>query len=449
MELAAVISRSAAAVLAAGVLACAGCTSGQAHPAAKPAGTSVPASAPGAAVPALPARALASPACSITAAAAAKLGTVQTAMLTTGGRPFGVAVTPDGRYGFAALSSAVIDVLRMATTASGQPVLAGQIPVTGSPAGEAITPDGKYLLVADGAGAVVISVARAESGAAGAVLGTLAAPGASNSPSGGAIEVATSTDGRYAFVTLEYDQRAAVFSLADAVSRGFGAADYIGSIPLGQATVGLAVSPDGRWLYATSEIAGPGQHPLGTRAPAGPAIPRSEAAAADIEPDQPPGTLTLIDLRRAETDPAHSVVATVDAGCEPVRVITAADGTQVWVTARASDDLLCFSAARLATDPSRALVAVVRVGEEPVGLAAVRDDALIVVADSNRFSTAGAHSALTVVSVADTLDGRPALVGDIPAGQFPRDMTAAPNGTVLVANFSSSQVEQVDTATIP
>jgi DNA-binding beta-propeller fold protein YncE len=69
----------------------------------------------------------------------------------------------------------------------------------------------------------------------------------------GAIEVATSRDGRYAFVTLEYDQRAAVFNLADAVSRGFGSADYVGSIPLGQAAVGLAVSPDGRWLYATSE----------------------------------------------------------------------------------------------------------------------------------------------------------------------------------------------------
>jgi len=28
-------------------------------------------------------------------------------------------------------------------------------------------------------------------------------------------------------------------------------------------------------------------------------------------------------------------------------------------------------------------------------------------------------------------------------------MTAAPNGTVLISNFSSGQVEAVDTATIP
>ena len=88
--------------------------------------------------------------------------------------------------------------------------------------------------------------------------------------------MATSRDGRYAFVTLEYDQRAAVFNLADAVSRGFGSADYVGSIPLGQAAVGLAVSPGGRWLYATSEVAAPAQHPAGIRVPAvrsGPAPP--------------------------------------------------------------------------------------------------------------------------------------------------------------------------------
>jgi len=374
-------------------------------------------------------------------------------------RPF--AVTPGGGYGFAAVpgggtGGSVIDVLRMATTASGRPVLVRSIPVAGQPLGETITPDGRYLLAADGSGAVVISVARADSGAAGAVLGTLAAPGGNRSGQGAlsasAIEVATSRDGRYAFVTLEYDQRAAVFNLADAVSRGFGNADYVGSIPLGQAAVGLAVSPGGRWLYATSEVAAPAQDPAGIRAPAvrsGPAPSAGQAARAGIVPGEPPGTLTLIDLQRAETDPAHSVVATVDAGCQPVRVVTAANGTQVWVTARASDDALCFAAALLVTDPSHALVAVVRVGAAPVGLTAVRDGTLIVVADSDRFSAPGAHADLTVINVADALDGRPAIVGDIPAGLFPRDMTAAPNGTVLVSNFSSGQVETVDTATIP
>jgi DNA-binding beta-propeller fold protein YncE len=208
-----------------------------------------------------------------------------------GGSPFGVAVTPNGRYGFAAVTSgSVIDVLRMAKTASGRPVLVRSIPVPGDPLGETITPDGKYLLAADGSGAVVISLARAESGAASAVLGTLAAPGGSGNGngngngrgalSGSAIEVATSGDVRYAFVRLEYDQRAVVFNLADAVSRGFGSADYVGSIPLGQAAAGLAVSPDGRWFYATSEGAIPAQHAVGIRASPGSGGPAPSPAQA-------------------------------------------------------------------------------------------------------------------------------------------------------------------------
>ena len=67
--------------------------------------------------------------------------------------------------------------------------------------------------------------------------------------------MAASPDGRFAFVTLEDSQRAAVFNLGAALSRGFGPADYVGSIPLELAPVGITVSPDGRWLYATSEIA--------------------------------------------------------------------------------------------------------------------------------------------------------------------------------------------------
>ena len=247
--------------------------------------------------------------------------------------------------------------------------------------------------------------------------------------------MAASPDGRFAFVTLEDSQRAAVFNLGAALSRGFGPADYVGSIPLELAPVGITVSPGGRWLYATSEIAARG---TGAARPiAGPGGALSE------------GTLTVIDLRRAETDPAASVVATVDAGCQPVRVTTAADGTQVWVTARASDDLLCFAAARLVSDPKRALVAAVRVGEAPVGLAAVRGSSLLVVADSNRFGASGATSDLDVVNVAAALAGRLAVVGHIRAGLFPRDMTLAPDGTLLVSNFDSGQVEAVDVATVP
>jgi DNA-binding beta-propeller fold protein YncE len=138
----------------------------------------------------------------------------------------------------------------------------------------------------------------------------------------------------------------------------------------------------------------------------------------------------------------------VDAVSQPVRVITSADG-EVWVTARASDDLLCFSAARLVSDPASALVAVVRVGEAPVGLAAVHGGSLVVVADSNRFGASGATADLDVVNVAAALSSGRAVVGHIAAGSFPREMALLPDGTLLVTNYASGQVEAVDVASIP
>jgi DNA-binding beta-propeller fold protein YncE len=371
--------------------------------------------------PALSQRSLPSPACSTATAPSALLKGVRTAMVAVHGAPFGVATASVGPWAFAAVSGDV-DVLR--TGSSLAPTVVRKIGVPGYPAGLAVSPDGRYLLAAVGSGAVVIDVARAERGVAGAVLGTLSAPGG-NGAAGSAIEVAASPDGQFAFVTLEYADKAAVFNLGEALRHGFGKSRYVGSIPLGQADVGLAVSPNGRWLYATSE------------------------AGARATGPNAPGTLTVINLRRAETKPASSVVATVDAGCQPVRVITSAGGSEVWVTARASDDLLCFSAARLVSDPKRALVAVVRVGEAPVGLAAVRGGSLIIVADSNRFDAKGASADLEVVKVAAALSGREAVIGHIASGQFPREMTLLRDGTLLVSNYLSGQLEAVDVATIP
>ncbi len=396
----------------AAVIGCTGCSAGPA-PQPSPAGSGT---APPALV--LPAQALPSPGCSTSTANSARLNGVRTAMVHVPGSPFGVVVTPDGRWAFVALINSV-EVLRLGPALA--PVIVRTITLTGGSAvGETLTPDGRYLLAASGSGAVVISVARAEQGQPGAVLGTL------TDPAGGAggIEVAVSPDGGFAFVTQEDSQQAAVFNLRLALTRGFGPADYVGAIPLGLAPVGMAVSPDGRWLYATSEVA------------------RRNARGQ--------GSLTVISLPRAETDPAASVVTTVAAGCSPVRVVTSADGREVWVTARESDDLLCFSAAALRSDPARALVAVVRVGEAPVGLMLVRDGSRVVVADSNRFNATGANSDLSVVNVAAALAGRPAVTGRIPAGQFPREMALAPGGQrLLVSNFASGQVEAVSVPTIP
>ena len=333
--------------------------------------------------------------------------------------PFGVAVAADGRWGFASLRDG-LGVFRLA--AGRAPVLLRIVALPAAPAtGVVLSPDSRLLLVADGeTGAVVVSVAAAESGANGAILGTLSGPGAQD---GGAIEVAVSPDGRYAFVSLESASQIAVFNLTAALAHGFGPGSYIGDIPTQIAPVGLAFAPDGRWLYSTSEA-------------------RNSASQV--------GTLEVINVAQAESDPARSVVARVRAGCNPVRVTTSANGSIVWVTARASDALLAFSAATLRANPRSALLADVAVGEAPVGLALVRDGSLIVVADSNRFDVNGQHASLAVVDVHYALAGRPALLGYLRAGTFPRDVAANPAGSaVLVANYVSGQVESVNVADLP
>jgi len=79
----------------------------------------------------------------------------------------------------------------------------------------------------------------------------------------------------------------------------------------------------------------------------------------------------------------------------------------------------------------------------------VAGDGRVVVADSNRFGAAGRNADLTVVSVKDALAHRPAVVGTIRAGLFPREMALEPAGTVLlVGNFESGTLESVHVATL-
>ncbi len=354
-----------------------------------------------------------------TAVASARPVAARRAFVSLPASPFGIAVTSDGRWSFVAESGGHLSVL---ANDGSRPRLVRTIGVPPDALGASLTPDGRYLLVADGGnGATVVSVQRAKTGGRNAVLGTLSQP--VDKGTGGAIEVTTSPDGRYAFVSVEYEARVAVYDLRAALTKHFRSSSYIGSIPLGQLADGLAVSTDGRWLYAISEIA-PGS--------------------------APEGSLSVIRLATAERRPSRSVVATVPAGCAPVRAAPSADGRTVWVTARGSDQLLAFSATKLHADPTHSQLTAIRVGEAPIGLAIVNRGREIVVADSNRFGTPGARADLTVVRTAAALSHHPALLGTISTGTFPREMALEPgHPTLLVGNYGSSNVEAVDLRHLP
>jgi DNA-binding beta-propeller fold protein YncE len=363
-------------------------------------------------------------ACTSEAASGCDLGRVRTAMVPLPGQPFGVVTTADGRWSFVSLPGKIAVMSDRAFA----PRLVRLIPVPGSspPLGETLTRDGRYLLAAAGTGAAVVSVARAERGSPDPVLGLLSAPGAGSFADESAVEVATSPGDAFAFVTREYSDDIAVFDLRAALARHFRTSGFVGTVPLGHGPVGMAVSPDGRWLYVTSEL----------------------KAGAQSASEQ--GTLSVIDLRRAETRPSESVLATAMAGCSPVRVAVSPNGRIVWVTARGSDALLGFSASRLLRKPGHALIAAVRVGEAPVGLVLVDHGRRILVANSNRFAAAGATSSLSVVDTPRALTGRSALLGSVRAGGFPREFSLEPNGrTLLVTNYTSEQLEAVNVGALP
>ncbi len=365
--------------------------------------------------PAAPA--LSVPGCSTTVTNAAALPSVRSTLVNVGSHPFGVVTTADGAFSFVTMNNSVAV---LSDGSSSAPVLTHVLPALGSSGSEQLTHSGKYLLVAANSGAIVMDAASAEAGDA-AVVGTLI-----SQFGGGAVEVALSPDDKFAFVTLENNAAMVVFNLESALINGFGPSDVVGKIPLGEQPIGMAISPDHRWLYAASRL-------------------RNGA------PDPSEGTISVIDLARAETVPSSAaIVSTVTAGCSPVRIITSPDGSQVWVTSRESNTLLGFSAPAMRSNPSHALIARVGVGASPIGLAMVRGGSRILVADSNLNGTGNGGTSVSVVSTSAAVARGHALLGQIRTGLLPREFSLAPDGkTALVTNNGSGQVQAIDLTNLP
>ena len=206
----------------------------------------------------------------------------------------------------------------------------------------------------------------------------------------------------------------AVFNLRAAFTQGFSAADFIGYVPLGNQPVGMA--SDGTWLYVAN---------LG-------------------------GTVSVVSMSKAESNPDGAVVATAPAGCGSARALLSADDSVLWVTARQSDALRAFSTVRLRTDPLHALIAKVRVGEVPLGETFIDGGTKIVIADSNLNGLTTAVANLAVVDTASALAGRPALLGYVPTGLVPRTVVVEPGGsTLLVTDEKSGQIQALRVASLP
>jgi DNA-binding beta-propeller fold protein YncE len=366
--------------------------------------------------------------CSTAVAARGVLPTPRPVTASVPGRPTAVVGTADGRWAFASLSAASVApdggaAVAVLALGRGAPRLVRTVILprllTGA-YGMAITPGG-LLLVAGYTATAVLSVHALEDGGRDQVLGMLRDAGV------GQFEVVVSGDGQYVFVTDEITGGLSVFDLATALRHGFSAPGVaIGIVPLAFGAVGVAMSPDDGRLYV-STYGGYG----------------------------PYGQLWALNTFLAEAGLGRAaVLAHVAAGCQPVRVAVSPDGRTVWVTALQSNALLGFSAADLLDDPSRALQAVVRVGSEPVGLVLVDHGHLALVGNSNRGLVSGTGTdvpqTVSVVNTVAALAHHSAVLGEVSAGLFPRDLTFdQATGQVLVGNYNSGTVEDFRVPTAP
>jgi YVTN family beta-propeller protein len=360
------------------------------------------------------------------------------------GSPFQALPSADGCWIFVSMpggparGQAKIGVLRRA---GGKITVERTMPIQGNPTGMVLTHDGRTLIVADGPRLAFVDVDKLVKTRSDAVLGYLDEP----APGGrlGRIYANVTHDDKTLFVADENAQTISVVDLEKIRTSHFHASSIVGKIPTGALPIALAFSPDEKLLYTTSQWA--------PKSLNWPAECKREGATADTTSVNPQGAILIVDVERARTDPAHSLVGAVPAGCSAVRLVLSPSGDRAYVTARNSNALLVFDTSKLRSDPGHARIASVPVGTAPVGVAVVDSGRKVIVTNSNRFAgSSNDRQTLTVVDATNVESGAAAILGSIPAGAFPREMRVTSDGTTLiVTNFSSNSVEVIDLARLP
>lgn len=364
--------------------------------------------------------------CIVQARAATCNGVANSQTIKVPGHPFAVVPSADNCWLFVSLETGnergAVGVLH---NQAGQFTLVRTVDIPRNAFGESLARDGATLFVAAGADTAVLDVAMLERGDAGALLGLLR-----NGRGGGAIYAAVSPDDKTLFVTDEDKRRISVFDLVRARASRFREGEPIGHIKTAYAPVGLAFSPDGRWLYATNEV-GPAKK--------GHTCPDESHRGYE----HAPGVLVIVDARKAATDPEHALAGALVAGCNPVRVAASPDGKWVWVTARGSNKLLRFQMDEWPAQADHIVSTSFDIGVSPVGIAVRPDGRQVWVALSNRF---GDDEAGQLVGLEDTTQDSPAKLLSAPAKGFPREVSFLPdNRTVAVTLFNANQVELIPT----
>lgn len=353
--------------------------------------------------------------------------------------PFKAVQSPDGRYVFVTLlsaSPASPNGLAVLRCEGGRYRVSHVLPFEPGPTGLAMTHDGRLLVAADDAYVLFVDAPAAVSNAPRTARFVQEAAGDPDDQSPSAIYTAITADDATAFVSDETNQTITVYDLRKARAAGFTRDAIVGTVPVARAPIGLAFSPDGRYLYTTSQVA--------TRDFGWPLICKREGGPADAAPQNSAGAIITIDVEKARSNPATAVVSRVASDCNTVRLALSPDGTVVWASNRGSDTVTAFSTAKLVAAAPDARIATIKVGSNPVGIATTADGRYVLVGNTNRFGPGG--TATGSLSVIDARAMR--VVGSVPAGRFPREFTPGSQSTIFLANYGSNSVTVFDGARI-
>jgi DNA-binding beta-propeller fold protein YncE len=332
----------------------------------------------------------------------------------TPGHPFSALPSADGCWLFVSVEQAKHGAVVVMKNHDGLFVVDHVVALPHYAFGEALSPDGRVLVATGGESTSVLSVAKLEQGASDAVLGEL-----SGGAGAGAVYAAIAPDNRHVFISDEHKARIDVFDLGQHKTAGSAAGQLVGSVPVAYSPVGLAFSPDGKWLYATNQ-----------RGPA--SMPASCATEQGGIHRHPAGLLLRIDVAKAISDPRHSLIAALRAGCNPVRVAVSPDGSQLWVSARGGDALLDIDAHDWLAGNKQPKTMSYAIGTSPVGVAVRPDDKQVWVALSARFNqdSNGKIVGLTGFNKSTPLKQ---LAATTPG--FPRELAFLSDGHTLVATL--------------
>jgi DNA-binding beta-propeller fold protein YncE len=353
--------------------------------------------------------------------------------------PFGVAVSGDDCWVFVSMmgdSGGNRGAIAVLSRKSGRLALVRTIPLPQPAAGIVLTHDGKLLIAAAIDKVVFVDVPCLISGCAKPVAGSF-----SDGEGMESIYANVTSDDTLLFVSEEAASAVTIIDLNRARGTGFGADSIIGKVPVGRAPIALTFSPDGRWLFTTSQLA--------LKEWNWPAACKPEGRPNVSDLVNPEGAVIVINVERAKSDPSHAVAGRVPAGCSPVRMAISPSGERIYVTARNSNAVVAFDAGKLISDPDHSRLGISPVGAAPVPIAVVRDGNTVVAGNSNRFARAESAQSLTLLDAAKIRGNEDAAIGNVPAGAFPRELRVSTDGrTLYLTNFGSNSLQAMDVASL-